>query len=105
MVLRSVIAVFTSAFILAAAMVASPSPAFSQHPSVAVGTRINNGQRIRCNEGVRLLRARGFRNVRALECRGSHFLYRGDRFRRSFDITVRARDGRITSIRTVRWRH
>lgn len=84
--------------------IAEPVPAFSQNQTALVGTRINNGHRIRCSEGARLLRIRGFRNVRAIDCRGSHFLYRGDRFRRTYDVTVRARDGRITNVRTVRWR-
>ncbi len=102
--LRSIAAILAFTAFFAIGTFVETVPAFSQHRSVVIGTRINHGHRIRCAEGVRLLRMRGFRNVRALDCRGSHFLYRGDRFRRTYDITVRARDGRITNIRTIRWR-
>lgn len=78
------------------------TPAYSQISQSSVGTRINSGNRIHCSQGARLLRNRGYRNVRTLDCRGSHFVYRGDRRGRSFEITVRARDGRITDIRPLR---
>ncbi|PQZ29591.1 hypothetical protein CQZ93_05000 [Ochrobactrum vermis] len=104
MKLHSVAAILAFAAIFTIGTVAETVPAFSQSHSIVVGTRINNGHRIRCTEGARLLRMRGFRNVRALDCRGSHFLYRADRSRRTYDVTVRARDGRITNVRTVRWR-
>ncbi|MDT4863697.1 hypothetical protein FQZ97_984150 [compost metagenome] len=102
--LRSVATIFTFAALFISGIVTVPAPAFSQHQLAAVGARINNGHRIHCNQGTRLLRARGFHNVRALDCRGSHFLYRGNRVGRTYDITVRARDGRITNMRLVRWR-
>ena len=102
--LRSVAVLLAFVAVFTIGTVAEPVPAFSQHQAGMVGTRINNGHRIRCVEGARLLRMRGFRNVRALDCRGRHFLYRGDRSRRTYDITVRVRDGRITNIRAVRWR-
>lgn len=102
--LRSFAAILAFTSMFAVGTIAETVPAFSQTRSVVVGTRINNGHRIRCAEGARLLRMRGFRNVRAVDCRGSHFLYRGDRQRRTYDVTVRARDGRITNVRTVRWR-
>ena len=104
MKLHSIGAILAFTAIFTIGTVAETVPAFSQSYSVTVGGRINNGHRIRCSEGVRLLRMRGFRNVRALDCRGSHFLYRADRSRRTYDVTVRARDGRITNVRTVRWR-
>lgn len=78
------------------------TPAYSQVSQSSIGTRINNGNRIHCSQGARLLRNRGYRNVRTLDCRGSHFVYRGDRLGRSLEITVRARDGRITNIRPLR---
>lgn len=104
MKLHSVTAILAFIALFFAATVVETVPAFSQSRSVSVGVRINNGHRIRCSDGVRLLRTRGFRNVRALDCRGSHFFYRGDRHRRTYDVTVRARDGRITNVRSVRWR-
>lgn len=102
---RTVAALIVFVALIVSGVVSGPTPAFSQNQSAVVGVRINNGQRIRCNEGTRLLRARGFHNVRALDCRRSHFLYRGNRFSRTYDITVRARDGRITNMRAIRWRH
>ncbi|KAB2718942.1 hypothetical protein F9K75_05940 [Brucella intermedia] len=104
MKLHSITAILAFTAFFSVATVAETVPAFSQSRSATVGVRINNGHRIRCSDGVRLLRMRGFRNVRALDCRGSHFLYRGDRQRRTYDVTVRARDGRITNVRPVRWR-
>ncbi|KAB2749967.1 hypothetical protein F9K95_16240 [Brucella anthropi] len=104
MKLHSIGAILAFTAIFTIGTVAETVPAFSQSYSVTVGVRINNGHRIRCSEGVRLARMRGFRNVRALDCRGSHFLYRADRSRRTYDVTVRARDGRVTNVRTVRWR-
>jgi hypothetical protein len=79
-------------------------PAHSQSPSVHVGTRINNGHRVSCRQGARLLRMRGFNNIRMLDCRGTHFLYRATRLGRSYDITVRSRDGRIVNVRIIRSR-
>lgn len=102
--LRFVKAIFAFAAVMAVGTVAETAPAFSQVNTVIVGTRINSGHRVRCAEGARLLRMRGFSNVRSLDCRGTHFLYRGDRFRRTYDVTVRSRDGRITNVRTVQWR-
>ncbi|MBA8840561.1 putative RNA binding protein YcfA (HicA-like mRNA interferase family) [Ochrobactrum sp. 19YEA23] len=101
---RSIAAILALFALTVAGTVAEPVQAFSQNQAALVGTRLNSGHRIRCSEGTRILRTRGFRNVRAIDCRGSHFLYRGDRFRRTYDVTVRARDGRITNVRTVRWR-
>ncbi len=104
MKLHSVATILAFTAILTMGSLIETVPAFSQNQSVTIGVRINNGHRVRCSEGARLLRSRGFRNVRALDCRGSHFLYRADRSRRTYDVTVRARDGRITNVRTVRWR-
>ncbi|WP_235972531.1 MULTISPECIES: hypothetical protein [Brucella] len=84
--------------------VIAPAPAFAQGRSVQVGTTINQGHRIGCSQGSRLLRMRGFHTVRTLDCRGSHFLYRATRLGRSYDITIRARDGRITHSRPFRVR-
>jgi len=79
-------------------------PAYSQGQSAHIGTRINNGHRVSCRQGVRLLRMRGFNNVRMLDCRGSHFLYLATRLGRSYEITVRSRDGRIINVRLLRQR-
>jgi len=85
-------------FVCSDAVIAT-APAFAQGRSVQVGTTLNNGHRIGCSQGSRLLRMRGFHTVRTLDCRGSHFLYRATRLGRSYDITIRARDGRITHSR------
>jgi hypothetical protein len=49
-----------------------------------------------------LLRNRGFRNVRRLDCRGQQFVYTGTRRGSLYRITVRARDGRIVGYRRLR---
>ncbi len=87
-----------------AGTVMGTAPAFSQARSASVGTTINHGHRIGCTQGSRLLRMRGFHSVRTLDCRGSHFLYRATRLGRSYDITIRARDGRVTHVRPFRSR-
>jgi hypothetical protein len=90
-------------FVSSDAMIAT-TQAFAQGRSVQVGTTINRGHRIGCSQGSRLLRMRGFHTVRTLDCRGNHFLYRATRLGRSYDITIRARDGRITHSRPFRMR-
>lgn len=74
---RSIAAILALLALTVVGTIAEPVQAFSQNQTALVGTRINNGHRIRCSDGTRLLRMRGFRNVRAIDCRGSHFLYRG----------------------------
>lgn len=63
--------------------------------NINVGSNINHGRRISCQEGRRQLERRGFRNVRAHDCRGSVFVYSGRRDGANWWIHVRSRDGRV----------
>jgi hypothetical protein len=79
-----------------------PAPAEAVTINVNIGRSINNGRSITCAEGERLLRARGFREVRRIDCRGRYFVYRGWRGGNRFEIAVRARDGRVVDVRRLR---
>lgn len=46
-------------------------------------------------EGERLMRARGFHNIRRVDCRGRHFVYRATRRGARFEIALHSRDGRV----------
>ena len=78
-----------------------PSQAHAVTININVGSSLNRGQRITCWEGERLLRNRGFRNVRRLDCRGRYFVYRGWRGSSRFEVTLRSRDGRVSNIRRL----
>jgi hypothetical protein len=56
---------------------------------------------VNCNEGVQIVRASGFRSVRATDCRGSHYAYIGRAQGRTFYIQMRAGDGRIVGVRRL----
>lgn len=62
---------------------------------IHVGSSLNHGRRITCADGRRILIHRGFRDVRARDCRGSVFTYTGRRNGAWWWIEVRSRDGRI----------
>ncbi|MBB3560728.1 hypothetical protein FHX06_002039 [Rhizobium sp. BK512] len=66
---------------------------------VGSGTSLNHGRGISCPQGARLLRTRGFRGVRQVNCRGRYFTYRGVRRGVSYEISIRQRDGRIVDQR------
>lgn len=67
----------------------SPGPRYVYH----------GGGHISCRQGARIVRSAGFRRVRAIECSGSEYSYRGFRRDSVFEIRVRSRNGRITDIR------
>lgn len=80
-----------------AASARAPLPA-----SVSVGTNLSAGRRISCSEGARMLRARGFSNIRMIDCRGTRFVYHADRRGHRLRIEVNARNGRVTHVDRVR---
>lgn len=84
--------------------VPAPLPAFAQNVSVEIniGTNLNNGRSITCRQGERLLRNRGFRDIRRVDCSGRFFVYRARRGGSRFEISLRARDGRVVDIRRIR---
>jgi len=79
-----------------------PVPADAVTANINVGSSINNGRGITCAQGERLLRNRGFRDVRRMDCRGRYFVYRAWRGNSRFEITIRSRDGRVVNIRRIR---
>lgn len=78
-----------------------PAPAGAVTININVGSSVSNGRGISCREGERLLRNRGFRDVRRIDCRGRHFVYRGWRGGSRFEIVLRSRDGSVVSRRRI----
>jgi hypothetical protein len=58
--------------------------------------------RISCREGVSIVRSAGFRHVRAVNCHGKNFAYRGVRRDALFEIKVRSRTGQIADVIRLR---
>ena len=81
--------------------VAMPRPAEAVSVSISIGTNLSGGRSISCAEGARRVRSRGFRNVRAINCSGRYFVYRGWRGNRQFEIAVRRSNGRVVDMRPV----
>lgn len=100
---RAVCAYVGIASFLLFSPIGAPTVAEAQSVSVTIGigSNINSGRRITCAQGERQLRNRGFRNVRRMDCRGRHFVYRGDRRDRRYEIAIRASDGRIVDMRRI----
>jgi hypothetical protein len=83
--------------------VTGPSPANAFVTiNIGNGSNLNFGRGISCAQGARILRNRGYRNVRERDCRGRYFVYRADIRGRSYEIGVRARDGRVVDYRRLR---
>ncbi|TIL30472.1 MAG: hypothetical protein E5Y83_19550 [Mesorhizobium sp.] len=81
---------------------AVPAPAQAVTIEINIGTNLNNGRAITCRDGGRLLRNRGFRDVRRVDCRGRFFVYRARRAGGNFEIALRERDGRVVDLRRIR---
>ena len=62
--------------------VAAPTPAHAVTININIGTSLNNGRAITCRDGERILRSRGFRDIRRVDCRGRFFVYRARHRRR-----------------------
>jgi len=87
-------------FAISPAIVSTPADAVSVN--INVGSILNNGRGISCSQGERLLRLRGFRDVRRVDCQGRFFVYRGWLGLSRYEIGVRSRDGRIVDLRRIR---
>jgi hypothetical protein len=84
-------------------LVGSPTPATAQvNVNINIGSSLNFGRRISCSEGARIIRNRGFRDVRTVDCRGRYFVYRASRSGSRFEIALSARDGRVSDFRRLR---
>ncbi len=79
-----------------------PAPADAVTININVGSSLNNGRGITCVQGERLLRNRGFRDIRRIDCRGRYFVYRGWRGGSRLEITVRSSNGRVVNMRRIR---
>jgi len=80
-----------------------PAPAEAVTVNINIGTSLNNGRGISCAQGERILRNRGFRDVRRMDCRGRYFVYRAWRGGSRFEIAVRSSTGRVVDMRRIRW--
>ena len=79
-----------------------PAPAHAVTININIGTSLNNGRAITCREGERLLRNRGFRDIRRVDCRGRFFVYRARRATGLFEIALSAHNGRVVDLRRIR---
>jgi len=97
---RSSLASFVLTLAVVASPVAVPREASAQIGiQIGAGNSLNHGRPVTCNQGARLLRTRGFRDVNVVNCRGRYFTYRASRRAERFEIAVRQRDGRIVEMR------
>ena len=78
-----------------------PTAAEAVTININVGSSLNNGRGITCWEGERLLRNRGFRDIRRMDCRGRYFVYRGWRGGSRFEIAIRSSNGRVVDVRRI----
>lgn len=85
------------------APVAMPTPAEAVTVNITIGTSMNNGRRISCSDGERLIRNRGFRDVRRIDCRGRFFVYRARRGSQRYEIALNSQNGRVADFRRIRW--
>ena len=81
--------------------VTTPAPAEAVSINISIGTNLSGGRSISCAEGARRVRSRGFRNVRAVNCSGRYFVYRGWLGNRQFEVAVRRSNGRVVDMRPV----
>lgn len=82
--------------------VASPTPAQAVTINITIGSNLNNGRAITCRQGERILRNRGFRDIRRVDCRGRFLIYHGRRGGSRFEIAVSAHNGRVVDLRRLR---
>lgn len=79
-----------------------PTPANAVTVNITIGSSLNSGRRISCAQGERLLRNRGFSDIRRIDCGGRYFVYRGWRGGSRFEIAIRSSNGRVVDIRRIR---
>ena len=80
--------------------VVMPTPA--QAVTISIGTSLSNGRAITCRDGERILRNRGFRDIRRTDCRGRLFVYRARRGATRFEIAISEQNGRVVDMRRIR---
>lgn len=103
--LRTLLAAVGLAAVSVLTPVTAPLPAAAQVTvtvEIGRGTYLGDRRRITCAEGEALLRRRGFRDIRRLDCRLRYFVYRASRGRNRYEIAIRARDGQVVDFRWLR---
>jgi|SRR5262245_29900785 hypothetical protein len=81
-----------------------PPPASAQvsiNIDIGIGTNLSGRRRISCARGAELLRNRGFRDVRSINCRGRYFVYRAARRGNRFEIALSSRNGEVVDLRRL----
>jgi hypothetical protein len=81
---------------------AMPTSADAVTINIHVGTSLNNGRSISCSQGERILRNRGYRDIRRVDCRGRYFVYRAWRGGSRFEVAIRSSNGRVVDVRRIR---
>jgi hypothetical protein len=69
---------------------------------IGIGANLSGGRRISCAEGERILRQRGFFNIRRVDCRGRYLVYRGTRRGWRHEISLSSFNGRVVDYRRLR---
>jgi hypothetical protein len=64
-------ATFALALNIMFAPVVLPTAAYAASIDIQIGTNLNNGRGISCSQEERLLRFRGFRDIRRVDCTAS----------------------------------
>ena len=82
--------------------VASPTSAHAITVEINIGTSLNNGRAISCRDGERILRNRGFRNIRRVDCRGRFYVYHARRGAFLFEIAINSHNARVVDFRRLR---
>lgn len=91
--------------LLLAPAVLTPDTARAQvsvNIDIGIGSNLSGGRRISCFEGERILRQRGFFNIRQVDCRGRYFVYRGTRRGWRTEIVLSSLNGRVVDYRRLR---
>jgi len=78
------------------------TPAYAVTINLNIGTSLNHGRAITCRDGERILRNRGWRNIRRVDCRGRFFIYHARRGVSRYEIAVSAHNGRVVDLRRLR---
>lgn len=91
--------------LLLAPAVLAPGSASAQvsiNIDIGLGSNLSRGRRISCAEGERILRQRGFFNIRRVDCRGRNFVYRGTRRGWRTEVAISSFNGRVVDYRRLR---
>lgn len=82
--------------------VTTPTPAHAVTVNITIGSSLNSGRAITCRDGERILRNRGFRDIRRVDCRGRFFIYHARRGGGRYEIAINSHNGRVVDFRRLR---